>query len=203
MSKSLRNVINPDDVIAGYGADSFRLYEMYLGPLDANKPWNPRDISGLLRFLQRAWRLIIDEVSGEPSLATLEDAELEKQLHRTIAKVQLDVERLAFNTAIAALIGFVNAATSIGPLTRGQAERFARILGPFAPHMAEELWHRLEMSGLVSLASWPSYDEALLYDDRVEIPIQIMSNSRGPMRRCRSCSPERPCAKWSRCRVSW
>ena len=181
MSKSLRNVINPDDVIGSYGADTFRLYEMYLGPLDASKPWNPRDIAGLQRFLQRAWRLIIDEASGEPSLGTLEDPELEKQLHRTIAKVQVDIERLAFNTAIAALIGFVNAATSGGPLTRSQAERFARVLAPFAPHLGEELWKRLEMNGVVSLAAWPTYDEALLHDDSIEIPIQIMGKVRHRM----------------------
>jgi leucyl-tRNA synthetase len=181
MSKSLHNVINPDDVITNYGADTFRLYEMYMGPLDANKPWNPRDISGLSRFLQRAWRLIIDEVSGKPNLAAAQDPELEKQLHRTIAKVQADVERLSFNTAIAALISFVNAGTAQGALTRSQAERFTRMLSPFAPHMAEELWFRLDMTGTASLARWPDYDEALLHDDRIEIPIQIMGKVRHRM----------------------
>ena len=178
MSKSLRNVINPDDVIAAFGADTFRLYEMYMGPLESSKPWNTRDISGLLRFLQRAFRLVIDEQTGATSLADQEHAEVEKQLHRTIAKVQADIERLAFNTAIAALIGFVNTATTAGGLTKSQAERFSRVLAPFAPHMAEELWHKLGMPGLVSSARWPSYDEALLRDDQVEVPVQIMGKVR-------------------------
>ncbi|MET0342952.1 MAG: leucine--tRNA ligase [Polyangiales bacterium] len=178
MSKSLRNVVNPDDVIAAFGADTFRLYEMYMGPLEASKPWNTRDIAGLLRFLQRAWRLVVNEESGALLLAETPSDEVEKQLHRTIAKVEGDVERLAFNTAIAALIGFVNAATTGGGLGKAQAERFARVLAPFAPHMAEEMWSRLGMDGLVTLARWPDYDPALLRDDTVEVPVQIMGKLR-------------------------
>ncbi len=185
MSKSLRNVVNPDDIIASFGADTFRLYEMYMGPLEANKPWNTRDIAGLQRFLQRAWRLIVSEETGELALAAEANAgadarvqEIERQLHRAIAKVEGDIERLAFNTAIAALIGLVNAGTNGGGFTRGQAERFARLLAPFAPHIAEELWHRLGMEGLVSRAAWPSYDEGLLKDESVEIPVQIMGKVR-------------------------
>ncbi len=112
MSKSLRNVVNPDDVIAEFGADTFRLYEMYMGPLEASKPWNTRDMVGLFRFLQRAWRLVIDEATGAVALADAPDPKAEKQLHRTIAKAGQDVEKLAFNTAIAAMIEFVNTATS-------------------------------------------------------------------------------------------
>jgi leucyl-tRNA synthetase len=178
MSKSLRNVINPDDVIAGHGADTFRLYEMYMGPLEASKPWNTRDITGLLRFLQRAWRLLVDEQTGALTLRDKGSDEVEKQLHRTIAKVQLDIERLSFNTAIAALIGLVNTGTSEGGLTRDQADRFARVLAPFAPHIAEELWHKLGYTTLVSLADWPNYDSAQLHDDSVEVPIQIMGKVR-------------------------
>jgi leucyl-tRNA synthetase len=178
MSKSLRNVVNPDDVIAGYGADTFRLYEMYLGPLEASKPWNPRDIAGLMRFLQRAWRLIVDEATGSLTLTAADDPNLEKALHRTIAKVQLDYERLAFNTAIAALIGFVNTATSAGGLSKSQAERFARLLAPLAPHIAEEFWQRLGHAETIAYAAWPTYDEALLRDDEVEVPVQIMGKVR-------------------------
>ncbi|MFT3928295.1 MAG: leucine--tRNA ligase [Myxococcales bacterium] len=178
MSKSLKNVINPDDVIASFGADTFRLYEMYMGPLEASKPWNTRDIGGLLRFLQRAWRLMVNEETGELTLSAADNPEVEKQLHRTIAKVEGDVERLAFNTAIAALIGLVNAGTTAGGLSKSQAERFTRVLAPFAPHMSEELWSKLEMPGCVSLASWPSYDDALLRDDSVEVPVQIMGKVR-------------------------
>jgi len=178
MSKSLRNITSPDDVFAAYGADTFRLYEMYMGPLDASKPWNTRDISGLMRFLQRAWRVLVNEVSGEVTLVAAASNEVEKQLHRTIAKVQADIERLAFNTAIAAMIGFVNTATAEGGMTKDQASRFVRVLAPFAPHMAEELWHKLGETSLVSLASWPSYDEAQLQDDQIEVPVQISGKVR-------------------------
>jgi leucyl-tRNA synthetase len=178
MSKSLRNITSPDDVFAAYGADTFRLYEMYMGPLDASKPWNTRDISGLSRFLQRTWRVLVNEVSGDVTLAAAANPEVEKLLHRTIAKVQNDIERLAFNTGIAALIGFVNTATSEGGMTKDQADRFIRILGPFAPHMAEELWNKIGHTSLVSLAAWPSYDEAQLQDDQVEVPVQIMGKVR-------------------------
>ena len=178
MSKSLRNITSPDDVFAAYGADTFRLYEMYMGPLDASKPWNTRDISGLMRFLQRAWRVLVNEVTGELTLAAAPSSEVEKQLHRTIAKVQADIERLAFNTAIAAMIGFVNTATAEAGMTKDQASRFVRVLAPFAPHMAEELWHKLGETSLVSLASWPSYDEAQLQDDQIEVPVQISGKVR-------------------------
>jgi leucyl-tRNA synthetase len=177
MSKTLKNVVNPDDIIAEFGADTFRLYEMYMGPLEASKPWNTRDIAGLSRFLQRAYRLVINEESGALTLAASADAEVEKQLHRTIHKVQGDIERLAFNTAIAALIGLVNSATGVG-LTQAQAEAFACVLAPFAPHLAEELWQRLGKSGFVSLAAWPTVDDALLHDDTVEVPVQIMGKVR-------------------------
>jgi leucyl-tRNA synthetase len=178
MSKSLRNVTSPDEVFEAYGADTFRLYEMYMGPLDASKPWNTRDISGLMRFLQRTWRVLVNEGSGELTLAAAASGAVEKQLHRTIAKVQADIERLAFNTAIAAMIGFVNTATAEGGMTKDQADRFVRVLAPFAPHMAEELWNKLGHSSLVSLASWPSYDEAQLQDDQIEVPVQISGKVR-------------------------
>ncbi len=179
MSKSLKNVINPDDVISEYGADTFRLYEMYMGPLEATKPWNPRDIAGPFRFLQRAWRLAVDETTGKLQLRDTADNAIEKQLHRTIAKVGEDIERIALNTAIASMIEFVNAATSSGGVTRDQLERFAVLLSPFAPHMAEELWSKLGHEQSVSLASWPTVDPAMLRDDEIEIPVQILGKVRG------------------------
>jgi leucyl-tRNA synthetase len=179
MSKSLKNVYNPDDVIAEFGADTFRLYEMYMGPLDATKPWNPRDIQGPFRFLQRAWRLVVDEDTGELTLADAVDTDIEKRLHRTIHKVGGDIERLAFNTAIAAMIEFVNAATSAGGITAGQLERFAVILAPFAPHMAEELWSRLGRPPSIVDAPWPTCDQSQLTDDTIEMPVQILGKVRG------------------------
>jgi len=179
MSKSLKNVINPDDVIAEYGADTFRLYEMYMGPLDASKPWNTRDIIGSHRFLQRVWRLVVDEDTGELHLLDAVDADTEKQLHRTIARVGEDIERLAFNTAIAAMIEFVNHATTAGGITGDQLRRFAIVLSPFAPHLAEELWSRVGGAPSIVDASWPEVDESLLVDNEVEVAVQIMGRVRG------------------------
>ncbi|MDZ4831961.1 MAG: leucine--tRNA ligase [Phycisphaerae bacterium] len=181
MSKSLKNVVNPDDIIAEYGADTFRLYEMYLGPLEASKPWNTRDIVGVFRFLQRAWRLAVDERTGELLIAAETDATIERTLHRAIHKVGEDIERIALNTAIAALIELVNAATrptgmadpSQGGLTRDQLDRFTRVLAPFAPHMAEELWRGLGHTTSVATAPWPTVDAAMLTDNEIDMPVQI------------------------------
>ncbi|USN98897.1 MAG: leucine--tRNA ligase [Phycisphaeraceae bacterium] len=189
MSKSLKNVVNPDDVIADYGADTFRLYEMYMGPLEASKPWDTRAIEGMFRFLRDVWRLCIDEGTGEPRIAPEADDAIEKLLHRTIAKVGQDIEKLAFNTAIAAMIEFKNAATPKGGLESGGASltadqmgRLVRILAPFAPHLAEEVWSRLgrfEAEGTIATAAWPTFDEAMLVDDEIEVPVQILGKVRG------------------------
>jgi leucyl-tRNA synthetase len=193
MSKSLKNVVNPDDVIAEFGADTFRLYEMYMGPLDQSKPWDTRAIGGMFNFLRDTWRLCISEETGTPRLAESADPDIEKALHRTIAKVGADIEKLHFNTAIAAMIEFKNAATpkggikgDLGSLTKDQMDRFVRTLAPFAPHLADEIADRLGMLGdgsdkPVSLiqAEWPAYDEAMLKDDEVEIPVQILGKVRG------------------------
>jgi len=182
MSKRYKNVINPDDVIAEHGADTCRLYEMYMGPLEATKPWNPRDISGCFRFLQRAWRIAIDEHSGTPKLAASPDPSLEKSLHRLVAKVAADIERMAFNTAIAAMIEFVNAATALdkgaGSLTADQLDRFCRALCPFAPHIAEEIRTRIGNPGPIALTPWPVVDAALLTDSEVEIPVSVQGKVR-------------------------
>jgi leucyl-tRNA synthetase family protein len=177
MSKSLKNVINPDDVIAEFGADTFRLYEMYMGPLDASKPWNPRDIVGCFRFLQRTWRLLVDEHTGQLRLAETPSTDAEKLLHRATAKVGQDIERLACNTAIAALIELVNALTTASQnapvLSKTQVERLALILSPMVPHFAEELWRKLGHEDLIVHAPWPTVDQSLLRDSEVEIPVQI------------------------------
>jgi leucyl-tRNA synthetase len=181
MSKSLKNVVNPDEVIEQFGADTFRLYEMYMGPLEASKPWNTNDTIGLYRFLQRAWRLVVDEESGAMKLRGAPDGAVEKLLHRTIAKVGADIEKLAFNTGIAAMIEFVNAATGAGGLTADQLDRFARILSPFAPHLGEELWHRLGHTTSVAHAPWPEHDGAMLRDDEIEIAVQLSGKVRAKL----------------------
>ncbi len=185
MSKRYGNVVNPDDVVNEYGADTLRLYEMYMGPLADAKPWNPKDVPGVHRFLRRAWRIVVPEAVGEGDLHPyLEqdrdpDADLERLLHKTIDKVEKDIERMAFNTAIAAMIEFVNAATKAGDkLTRSQGQRFAQILSPFAPHLAEELYARLGGEGMLAHSSWPTVDPAQLVADTVEIPVQVLGKVR-------------------------
>jgi leucyl-tRNA synthetase len=181
MAKSLKNIVSPDEVIAAYGADTFRLYEMYLGPLEASKPWNTNDTSGMHRFLQRTFRVLIDEDSGELRLRAEPHLETERLLHRTIAKVGQDIEKLAFNTAIAAMIKLINLATGEGGFTQHQASRFLRMLGPFAPHLAEELWQRIGEQPPIALQPWPGFDQSQLRDDEVEIPIAIGGKVRAKM----------------------
>jgi len=186
MSKRYGNVVNPDDVVAEYGADTLRLYEMYMGPLADTKPWNPKDVPGVYRFLQRSWRLCVPEFADSgPLHAHLrqdrpDDAAIEKLLHRTIAKVDGDIGRLAFNTAISAMMIFVNEATkAMDRLSRSQMLRYVQTLQPFAPHLAEELWHRLGGQGLLARAPWPAVDQAMLVDDEVEIAVQVLGKVRG------------------------
>jgi len=188
LSKRLKNVINPDDVVAEYGADSLRLYEMFMGPLAASKPWNPRDVPGVYRFLQRVWRLVVDPETGGLSPRVAADAKsdaLEKVLHRTIKKVTEDLDAMAFNTAIAAMMEFVNEATRVEHVRRDQLERFVLLLAPFAPHVAEELWERLRGAAWkTSLAqeAWPTYDPTLLVESEVELAVQVNGKLAGTVR---------------------
>jgi len=174
MSKSLKNVVNPDEVIEAYGADTFRLYEMYMGPLDASKPWNTRDIVGLYRLIQKIWRLCVAK-DGSARLALERDDTTERELHKLIAKSAEDIERLSFNTAIAAVFGFINAAAL---LTEDQYDRFVRVLAPFTPHVAEELWSKLGRAPSVTAQPWPAHDASMLIDEQIEIPVQIMGKLR-------------------------
>ena len=173
MGKSLKNAVSPDDICEQYGCDTLRLYEMYMGPLQASKPWNPRDIIGLHRFLQRVWRLAVNEQNGNPTIRDKADPAVEPQLHRTIARIEQDVERQAFNTAIAALIEFINVATTAGGLTHDQFQRFVLVLAPFAPHFAEELWCRLGHKESLGYEPWPAFDQAMLTEDFIELPVQL------------------------------
>jgi len=176
MSKSRGNVVNPDDIVRDYGADAFRLYEMYMGPLEAQKPWSTRDIIGMTRFLNAVWRnLVGDEESGK--VARIEDAPipdaLDRQMNRTIKKVGEDVEALRFNTAIAELIKLNNEMTGLPSIPRRLAETFTLMLAPFAPHLAEELWQRLGHTESLARHAWPKYDESKLTESTMELPVQV------------------------------
>ena len=182
MSKSRGNVVNPDDIVDAYGADSLRLYEMFMGPLEQTKPWNTRSVDGVHRFLSRAYRLILDEETGQRA-ATVLDAEPTREqqrvLHATIQKVTDDIEGLRFNTAIAALMEFVNAATKWGHVPHATAEAFTLLLSPFAPHLAEELWRQLGHEQSLAYEGWPEADPELLKADTVEIAVQVNGKLRG------------------------
>ncbi len=175
MSKSRGNVVNPDDIIAAYGADSLRLYEMYMGPLEQTKPWRTDDVKGVHRFLARAWRLLTENevTDAEPTKEQL------RVLHRTIQKVTDDIDALRFNTAIAAMIEFVNEATKWDATPKSVLEDFVLLLAPFAPHLGEELWHRLGHGESLTYAPWPEVDEAYLKEEEIEIAVQVMGKLRG------------------------
>ena len=225
MSKALKNVINPDDVIRQHGADTFRLYEMFMGPLEASKPWNTRDIPGVHRFCQRVWRMILGDeeragmvgagvagvspasstgvpavsITGVPPVsgggtgfparaaqpgkavppAPVPQDEVERALHRLIKKVGEDIEAMKFNTAIAAMMEFVNTVYAEGRITVSQAERFVLVLAPFAPHLAEEIWQRLGHGQSLAHEPWPTFDPARLVEATVEIPVQVNGKLRG------------------------
>ncbi|MEE9294895.1 MAG: class I tRNA ligase family protein [Phycisphaerae bacterium] len=177
MSKALKNVVNPDDVIAEYGADTFRLYEMYMGPIESSKPWNTRDVPGLLKLLQRIWRLVVDEETDQLSAALTEeppDAVTRRLLHKTIKTITEDLEQFKFNTAIAAMFEFVNHMTPRKQRCREVIETFVLLIAPFAPHMAEELWQRLGRTDSLAYHRWPDFDPELAKDPEVEIAVQVM-----------------------------
>ncbi len=178
MSKSRGNVVNPDDIISEYGADSLRLYEMFMGPLEAVKPWSTKSVEGVYRFLTRAWRLIVDDTAEEVKLHpavtdTAPDKDTLRVLHRTIQKVGEDTEGLRFNTAIAAMMEFVNHATKLEARPRAVLEPFVLLLAPYAPHAAEELWRALGRGPTLAYEPWPAFDPALTKADEIEIPVQV------------------------------
>ena len=169
MSKSKGNVVNPDDMVNEYGADSLRLYEMFMGPIDAAKPWDPKGIEGSKKFLDRAWRVIIES----EKVQNKENKNLEKIYNYTVKKVTNDIENMQFNTAISQLMIFINNAIKEDIIPKEYAEGFVKLLNPFAPHITEEMWNLLGNKETISYSKWPTYDEAKTIEDTIDLPIQI------------------------------
>jgi leucyl-tRNA synthetase len=181
MSKSRYNVVNPDRVVEELGADSMRLYQMFMGPLDRDKPWTEEGLHGIHRFLRRVWSLVVAEDGSLNAkvVASGGDESMLKTLHQTIKSVTEDVQNLQFNTAISRMMEYLNAAVKAKTINRTEIEQYILLLSPFAPHMCEELWHRLGHSSTIAYETWPTYDETLLVEDTIEIPVQVNGKLRG------------------------
>jgi len=174
MGKSKKNSVNPDDFFVEYGVDALRLYEMFMGPLDASKPWTTRDIVGIVRFLHRMWRNLIDPDTDEVLVVDAPAGEaLRRHLHRTIKAVTEDMEGLRFNTAIARYFELNNELVALDRVPREVADAFVRLLAPIAPHIAEELWERLGHAESIAYASWPEFDPGLAAPDTVVMVVQV------------------------------
>jgi leucyl-tRNA synthetase len=183
MSKRWDNVVNPDDVIDRYGADALRVYEMFMGPLEASKPWSTQNVEGITRFLDRVWRLYVEE-DGALSRAITDDApeaQTAHILHQTIRKVTEDLEALKFNTAIAQMMVCVNELTRLERRPRAALETFVLLLSPFAPHIGEELWLRLGHAGSLARAQWPAWDPALVVENTVTVAVQVNGKLRATL----------------------
>ena len=183
MSKSWGNVVAPDEIIDQYGADAVRLYEMFMGPLEAMKPWSTSSVEGITRFLDRVWRLYVEE-DGSLSRAMSTEApaiEPRRLLHQTIKKVTEDLEALKFNTAIAQMMVFANELTKLERRPRALLEPFVLLLAPFAPHLCEELWHRLGAPETLAYEPWPAFDPALVVEDRVTVAVQVNGKLRATL----------------------
>lgn len=173
MSKSKGNVVNPDHIIESHGADTLRLYEMFMGPLDASIAWSTNGLEGARRFLDRIWRLFIEDDALSAKVVDTNDGKMEKVFHQTVKKVSEDFEALRFNTAISQLMVFINEGYKADSIPKEYVESFVKMLSPIAPHVAEELWEKLGHSETVTYEEWPTYDESKLVDDVVEVVVQV------------------------------
>lgn len=174
MSKSRGNVVNPDDVIERYGADTLRMYEMFMGPLDASIAWSENGLEGSRKFLDRVWRLLVDDDNKmRDRITTFNDGKLTKVYNQTVKKVTEDYEQLHFNTAISQMMVFINEAYKVDALPYDYIAGFVQLLAPIAPHMGEELWAILGKEGGISHVAWPTYDEAALVEDEIEVVFQV------------------------------
>ena len=187
MSKSRGNVINPDDVVDQYGADSLRLYEMFMGPLEQVKPWSMKGVEGVYRFLARVWRMITDEEADEVRLnPAIQEADLnedqERLLHKTIKAVTEDIEKLSFNTAISRMMEFTNEFSPQEVRPKSAMETLTILLSPFAPHLSEELWQLLGHENTLAYEPWPTFDESKIAEAEVEVPVQVNGKVRAKVK---------------------
>lgn len=191
MSKSKGNVVNPDDIIASHGADTLRLYEMFMGPLDASVAWSTNGLDGARRFLDRVWRLFINEDGSlSNKIVDEESTELEKVYHETVKKVTEDFEHLHFNTGISQMMVFINEGYKAEKLSKKYVEGFVKMLSPVAPHIAEELWSRLGHEETISYEAWPTYDASKLVENEIEIVIQVLGKVRSKLKVAKDISKE-------------
>ena len=180
MSKSRGNTVDPDDIVKSHGADTLRLYEMFMGPLDADVSWSTEGLDGSRRFLDRVWRLVIDEEGkiSEKVIEEQDDHPLERVYHETVKKVSEDFENLHFNTGISQMMVFINEANKVGEIPRNFVEGFIKLLSPVAPHISEEIWEKLGYDESIAFADWPTYDEEKLIEEEIEIVLQVMGRVR-------------------------
>lgn len=191
MSKSKGNVVNPDDIISSHGADTLRLYEMFMGPFDADVAWSTTGLDGARRFLDRVWRLIVtDEGNVSSKIVNEYDEAMERIYHETVKKVTKDFENLHFNTAISQMMVFVNEGYKVERISKEFMEGFIKLLYPIAPHLGEELWERLGNEDTITYEEWPTYDESKLIEDEVEVVIQVMGKVRSKINVAKDISKE-------------
>jgi len=191
MSKSKGNVVNPDEIVESHGADTLRLYEMFMGPLEASVAWSTNGLDGARRFLDRIWRLFVtDEGTLAAKVQASDDKSLEKSYHQTVKKVTDDIEGIRFNTAISQMMVFINDCYKAEVIPTEYAEGFVKLLAPIAPHVAEELWSILGHEGGISYTEWPTYDESKLIDDEVEVVVQVLGKVRAKVTVAKDASKE-------------
>ena len=193
MSKSLKNVVNPDDIIRDFGADSLRLYEMFMGPLDQVKPWDTQGVQGVNRFLAKCWRLIVaqnENVLQDNIRDIACDAETETLMHQTIRKLGEDIESLNFNTGISQMMVYVNHLSRLKEVPKAAAEALVLVLAPYAPHIAEELWSILGHSDCIANAQWPEFDAQKCEVARIKMADQVVGKTRGTIEIDRNASDD-------------
>src|SRR5699024_7595655 len=179
------------DIVASHGADTLRMYEMFMGPLDASVAWSTNGLDGTRRFLDRAWRLFVNEDETLSEKITEEsNPDLDKVYHETVKKVTEDYEKLHFNTAISQMMVFVNECYKVDSIPKPYVEGFVKLLAPITPHIAEEIWEKLGQSETISYAAWPTYDETKLVEEEVEIAVQIMGKVRSKINVAKDISKE-------------